>query len=98
MAKMMVYGVVLTPEMARRIRVAAAAQGMSRSHLIRKMVEDYLARFELDAAVQCPAGGAGVPGGAGVLAEAGLPGEVVGLSLAGSISRAAHPPQPAGTE
>jgi hypothetical protein len=65
MEKMRVYGVVLPAETARRLRVAAALQGLSRSRLVRNLVETYLAQFVLDQAVQFGEPGAGQPGQAG---------------------------------
>jgi hypothetical protein len=37
-----IYGVVLPVEVARQARIAAASQGLSRSRLIRQLLEDYL--------------------------------------------------------
>lgn len=42
MSKNSVYGVVLSYEIAKQARIVAALQGMSRSKLIRILVENYL--------------------------------------------------------
>ena len=78
MEKMMVYGVVLPAETARRMRVAAAAQGLSRSRLIRDLVETYLAQFELDPAVHLQVSVEGLPGEDGLSCEADRPGRAAG--------------------
>ncbi len=42
MPKNCVYGVVLSSEIAQKARIVAALQGMSRSKLIRILIENYL--------------------------------------------------------